>query len=616
MYLLRILDLLALCGLFVQTFLAWVFVAVLASIRDRDSEKGAIRTFLWAFVALSLALTVMSVRFFRAHDVSSSYFLWADGRWAPLVCYSVYMGLKAWFVWLLVLGSHQLSGRPVPRGLRPALVPLVLSMAAAPILLPGINDLLVLQAPIIVVGALLSLHALRDARARVRLVRGALIGLAITWSIHATAVLVGSNWESNPVLSLNSFIDLGVQLLLGVGLVVCLLEDSHRRRIEAEQEREGLRQSLERDEKLRALGTVVSGVAHELNNPLTVILGHADILRRQAAGHRPATIIKDQAERCRGIVRNLSALAGQSVHPREEVDLEALVRRVVSGLPERATREGRHVVQRVASDLRGSVDRVGIEQVLANLIGNGLQAGPPGSVVTVRGARSGDRIELTVTDEGPGVPAELRERIFEPFFTTKAPGRGTGLGLSIARAIVRGHGGSLSIEDAPSGHGSTFRVRLPCVAATGPEARGRRSATPSPGSRLLVIDDDVAVRTVIREEAELRGWTVREAESAEQALAESLSDADAVLCDLRMPGIGGIGLHDRLAADRPDLLSRVVFFTGDLASPETVGFSTRCERPLVEKPFDFDELFARLGDLSSPDSDGRSERVDRLASGR
>ncbi|MFG0316019.1 MAG: histidine kinase dimerization/phospho-acceptor domain-containing protein, partial [Planctomycetota bacterium JB042] len=368
MYLLRILDLLALCGLFVQAFAAWVFVAVLASIRDRDSERGAIRTFVWAFVALSLALTVMSVRFFRAHDVSASYVRWADGLWAPTVCYSLYMGMKAWFVWLLVLGSHRLSGRPEPRWLRPALPPLVVSMAMAPLAIPGIDALLLFQAPVVVAGSLLSARALREARARVRLVHGALIGLAVTWTIHATAILAGSSGEANPLLSLNSFIDLGVQLLLGIGLVVCLLEDSHRRRIEAEQEREGLRQSIERDEKLRALGTVVSGVAHELNNPLTVILGHADILRRQVAGHRPATIIKEQAERCRGIVRNLSALAGQSVHPREEVDLEALVRRVVAGLPERVTHEGRHVVQRVAGGLRGSVDRIGIDQVGEHLL--------------------------------------------------------------------------------------------------------------------------------------------------------------------------------------------------------------------------------------------------------
>ncbi len=600
-FLLRVLDLLALVGLFVQAFVAWVFVALFASIRRRVPQT-AFRTFLWAFVALAVALSAMSARFFRAHDVASSYQVWVDGQPLPVLCYALYTALKFLFGALLVRGSLELGGRSEPRWHAPARAALVAAGAAAPLVLPAVDDLLVLQAPVMVACALLALRALRDlgGEAGLAILRLSLVGLAVSWTVHALAVLESQRPVAHVLLSLNSFLDLGVQLLLGAGLVVGLLQDAHRRLLDAERERERLAREIERGERLRALGTVVSGVAHELNNPLTVILAYAEELERREASRVEAAIVVEQAERCRGIVRNLSALAGQSVHPREELDLEDLVRRVARGLAgARAGDAAERVRIEPMHGLRLAADRIGLEQVLANLLSNALDAGAPAGRVTVGARVEGGEVVLRVTDEGPGVPDELRERIFEPFFTTKAPGRGTGLGLSIAHGIVRGHRGTISVTSRPEG-GAAFVVRLPHEhAGLLPQ---RPAPAPPAGERLLVVDDEPSLRSLVRRMAERRGWAVTEASSAEEALALPLEGVGAVLCDLRMPGIGGAGFCERLRAREPALSERVVYVTGDPYAPEAVAFQHRCGRPLLHKPFEEAELFDLLAEAAGSDA--------------
>ena len=599
MFLLRILDLFALITLFMQAFLAWVFVVVLASIRERDSTQAAFRSYLRAFLALSVGLTALSLRFLRGRDVSDFSGAWEDGQLSAILCYVLYMGSKGLFAAWLVSGSYQLSSRGTPRWLRAACWPLVAILALVPVVVASIDDLLLIQAPVMIAGALFASHALRPLHSigsGQRIVNASLLGMALAWALHAGVVISDRWFDMQPVLSMNSLIDLGVQVALGIGLVVVLLENSHRRALEAEQERERLRQMLERDAKLRALGTVVSGVAHELNNPLTVILGHAELLLREDPARPGAQVISDQAERCRGIVRNLSVLAGQSDHPRQTIELEDLARRVVRDLPGELCSQGQRV--RV-EDMRGltcCADRIGLEQVLENLLVNALHASPAGGTVTLRGRADASGVDLRVIDEGPGVPRELRERLFEPFFTTKAPGEGTGLGLSIVHAIVRAHGGTLEVLEGPAGRGAEFRVHLPDgspLPDVTPESPVE-APTQVNARSLLVIDDDAAVRAVVRAQAERRGWQVREAASAEEALALTLTEAGALLCDLRMPGMGGAGLHARLADEEPELLGRLVFFTGDRASPDTAEFSRTCACPLIEKPFDFDELFEVL----------------------
>ncbi|MCC7011678.1 MAG: response regulator [Planctomycetes bacterium] len=603
MFLLQRIDFIALLGLMVQTFVAWVFVAIFASLRKRGTMSQAFDAFYFAFIALSASLTIVSVRFFQAFDVAEPRSFWVDGGWPAMLSYATYQALKGVFAVQLLRGAHLLAGRTPPASLALAWRPLLLVMAVPAFFIDSVTPLLALQAPVIVGAALWALRTLARSRSDHsgwRVVRWALIGLAASWTVHGVSALTSDFLPGmSKLLALNSFIDLAVQILLGSGLIISVMHEDHRRVLLAEQEREQLRRTLERDDRLRALGTLVSGVAHELNNPLTVILGYADELSHGASSEQAARIVGEQAERCRGIVRSLSALAGPAVHPRRELEVQELVERVVRGLGPDLAAERRLVIEPMGG-LRMHVDRIGMEQVLTNLIVNALHVTPHSGRVTIAASATARGVELTVTDQGPGVPSDLRARLFEPFFTTKEPGKGTGLGLSIAHAVVRGHGGTILIEDGPKRVGACFRVVIPPATDVG---LAQREPTPqlSVVRSLFVIDDDESVRSVVRLHAERRGWKVREAESVEAALAqrERFDGADVVLCDLRMPGLGGIGLFERLEREDPAALARVVFASGDLASPEVVQFARHCRRPLLHKPFDFDELFTTLG-RSSP----------------
>lgn len=596
MFLLESLELIALIGLFVQTFTAWILAALLASLRPRTQAPAAYGHFLRAFTALALALSLMALRYFRAHDVGGEVGFWRDGAFPSTAVYVLYQGLKALFGLSLLRGCLSLAERPESVWARRMHWPVVLGLAATPLLTRNVHYLLVLQAPILVACALAALRALRDSRGPnpgLRLVRVALVGLAAAWVVHAVAA---GTIEFLPAmrypLGLNSLVDLAVQIALGAGLLVGLVQEAHDRTRRAEREREELRRALDRDEHLRALGTLVSGVAHELNGPLTVILGHSELLAAASGADPSLRVVLEQAERCRGIVRNLSALAGQTLHPRRDLGVAEVLERVERGLAPEERARGQRLVVLVPPGLRVHADQAGLEQVLTNLVVNALQASPANGRVELEARADGRTVEFRVRDEGPGVPTEVRERLFEPFFTTKGPGRGTGLGLSIAHAIVRAHGGALTVEDVPGGRGALFRVRIPPADHTPPPPRARR-ATHANERSLLLVDDEPSVRQVLRRHAEARGWRVSEASSAEDAL-RGIAEADAVVCDLRMPGMGGMGLHDLLARDQPSLLARVAFMSGGLADPEMTSFQDRCRRPILTKPLDFDELFAVL----------------------
>jgi nitrogen-specific signal transduction histidine kinase/CheY-like chemotaxis protein len=379
---------------------------------------------------------------------------------------------------------------------------------------------------------------------------------------------------------------------------------SERRR--AETERDQLQARLSQSVRMEALGRLVSGVAHELNNPLAAILTFSEQLLAEHTSNEtagPLGTIREQARRARAIVRDLLTFVRRREERREEADLLVLVDRTVRALEADLSRQSVQLTVEVEQGLPPlTCDPPAVEQVLTNLLDNAARAAPGGTVHLRVSSRHGG-LGIEVEDSGPGIPPAHLARIFEPFFTTRGTGEGTGLGLSVSLGIVQQHGGELWAENRDPGPGARFSAWLPLGAPAAPDTRqsGRWKTGPepaaAPGGRLLIIDDEPSVRSSLRRYFERRGWRVEEAAEGTAGLAKLLATRpgnlfDLVICDLRMPGLSGKEVHQWLSSARPELLNRLVFASGDTASPETAAFLNSIPCPVLEKPFELAELAA------------------------
>jgi PAS domain S-box-containing protein len=371
-------------------------------------------------------------------------------------------------------------------------------------------------------------------------------------------------------------------------------------------------QALRQSEKLVALGRLVSGVAHELNNPLASILHFAEDLlddERTAEDLEALSIIRDQARRSRAIVRDLLAFVRMRETPREPVRLADALQASIRALKPAVQEIGATLVAEVSdSDIVALTDRAGLQQIVTNLVMNGAQASGRGGDVSFRADIGETELHIIVEDSGPGIPSDVMERIFEPFFTTKPLGEGTGLGLSVTLGLVQHVGGRINVENRDGDtRGARFTVVLPIDAAEGPEARETVPVLRSPasvaaragrpGPRVLVIDDEPTIRLGLRRFFTRRGWRVDEAADGAEGLSSLLAERfeyAAVVSDLKMPGCSGIELHDRVAAVAPELLDRIVVSTGDVASPEAAEFVRRTRCKVLQKPFELRSLEAIL----------------------
>ena len=378
--------------------------------------------------------------------------------------------------------------------------------------------------------------------------------------------------------------------------------EAHAAELEAEvtarnREIETQREALFQTEKIAAMGQLLAGVSHELNNPLSTIVGYTQLLRLRAGSGPMAEQlekIEKSAERCTRIVTNFLALARQYPPERQIIHLNQLVDEAVELLAYPLRIDGVVVVRRLASDLPQLwADPHQIQQVVVNLLTNAHQALRDVStsrrlVLTTRYERVEDRIVLEVADSGPGVAADVRGRIFDPFFTTKAPGQGTGLGLSLCRGIIDAHEGTLRLEPTPGG-GATFVIDLPAGAPADTADAGRAAPRPeaTPTRTILVVDDEPDVAELLAETLLLDGHRVDTANSGAAALTR-IRDAsyDLVFSDMKMPGMSGIELYDEIARRWPGLERRMVFVTGDNLNPAIRQFFDRTGAFSVSKPFE------------------------------
>lgn len=353
-------------------------------------------------------------------------------------------------------------------------------------------------------------------------------------------------------------------------------------------------------EKMTVIGQLVSGVAHELNNPLAGVLGYAQLLQQRSPPEeigRGLRRIEGEAERCRRIVQNLLIFARKHKPQKSPVDLNAVVERTLEMREYHLRTDGVDLVRDPDPALpRTMLDENQIQQVLMNLINNAHHA-----LLEVRERRvlrlatrvEAGRILLVVEDTGSGIAPENLSKIFDPFFTTKEVGRGTGLGLSICYGIVQEHNGDIRVESTP-GRGTTFTIALPVVEDPGIRASMVSASIedpPAPAGRILLVDDETSILEVIGDALRIDGHEVVAETSGIAALARLQTERfDLIVSDLRMPQMSGREMFDRLGKVDPRLQRRVVFTTGDTANPETCAFLETAGNPWLQKPFDLDEV--------------------------
>jgi two-component system NtrC family sensor kinase len=361
-----------------------------------------------------------------------------------------------------------------------------------------------------------------------------------------------------------------------------------------------MRVRLMESDRLAAVGELVAGVAHEVNNPLSSISAFAQIMLRDG-GLTPAQrdsldVIKSETMRASQVVKDLLAFARRSEPLREPLDLNLVIQRTLRLRAYQLTTNRIDLEENLSGELPAVIgDARQLQQVCLNLVTNAIQAmatiGHGKLVVTTR-VENGSAV-LEMRDTGPGIPEAAMAHIFEPFFTTKGEGEGTGLGLSVSYGIISAHGGKIEVADTSS-FGTTFRVWLPAAQERADDAEARDSGalmlrSPLTGLRLLFIDDEPVLRTGLEAFGKMRGFTVLTAGDGVEGL-EVLQrySVDAIVCDLRMPGMDGPAFHERLRGERPGLAARTVFVTGDVVM--TNGRLSPIKQPILTKPFAFEKL--------------------------
>lgn len=368
-----------------------------------------------------------------------------------------------------------------------------------------------------------------------------------------------------------------------------------------------LEEQLIQAEKLAAMGQMLAGVAHELNNPLTAILGASELLRDRAGAdentRRQLEMTHRQARRAARIVQNLLEFSRPASAQKRALDLNAVLDRTLQ-LHEHSLR--RNAIQVDFHPSPGLPLTMGdanqLIQVFLNLISNAEQAireVRPSGRIHIRLGKFGLRVFATIQDDGAGIPAEVLPKIFDPFFTTKRPGGGTGLGLSICMSIIREHGGDIEVESLPAG-GAAFTVFLPMaepqpvhrVPTDESSGSGEMMAPTSSllkGRSILVVDDEESIRMLLGEGLTAQGLHVDCVATAEEALSLVLHGKyDAILCDLNLAGTGpnadGYNVAQRLkiaaGMNKPELL----YMSGDVVE-QGAGSSASNSYRRLQKPF-------------------------------
>lgn len=386
-------------------------------------------------------------------------------------------------------------------------------------------------------------------------------------------------------------------------MIVCVGRDlTERRRLE---------QQLIQSDKLSALGQLVAGVAHELNNPLASISGYAQLLMRNRTlpddVRADVEQIRQQADRASRIVRNLLMFAREHKPERLLVQINEVVQSTLSLQAYQLRVDNITVKLELDPELPQTLaDPHQLQQVLLNLITNARQAmSEKGSgTLTIRTQRyesgDGSSIEMIVSDTGIGIPAQYLDKIFNPFFTTKPVGQGTGLGLSICYGIIQEHNGQIWVESR-EGIGTTIFIRLPVISTSATETAPPEQPLEiesGPRQRVLVVDDEETIRHMLqRLLGELGHQTITVGTVDEAMVALATQPFDLVITDLRMPQKSGFDLSEAIRHTYPHLAERIIFISGDTLSTLKPEQKEQLRGKLLSKPFSIPQLAELLRNL-------------------
>ena len=371
---------------------------------------------------------------------------------------------------------------------------------------------------------------------------------------------------------------------------------------EDQTDRRRLQEQLIQSEKMSAIGQLIAGVAHDLNNPLASVVGFSDFLAEAgvpASLEEPLQVIRQEAERAATIVKNLLSFARSQEGERARQSIQVLLDSTLVLLRNQLMAHKVEATLDVEPGLpEVEVNANQIKQVFVNLINNACQAiasDAPSGRIWITAKRVQDVIAVSVTDSGPGIPEDVAVRVFEPFFTTKPEGEGTGLGLSICQGILKEHGGRITLESR-AGSGATFTVELPIGILA---VRAEPAPAPRGDSKplhILVVDDEPHILHYMRATLESWGHSVEVASDGTYALERALAGPfDVIICDLRMPHLSGRDMYMKLVRQDPRVAERIIFATGDTVRGDTLQFLDGLGRPYLHKPFTLAELRAALG---------------------
>ncbi len=357
-------------------------------------------------------------------------------------------------------------------------------------------------------------------------------------------------------------------------------------------EQKKFQEQMQRVDRLAAVGEMAAGIAHEINNALTVIFGKTANGPACAESELRGALaqVEGQAHRIADIVQGVLGFARpRPPHP-EPVALAAVAAKTLDLVRHDLVRQNVDLETSLDADLPPALaDPLQLQQVLLNLFGNALQAmaGSERRWLRVEALGIDDRLALRVGDAGPGIAAEVLPRIFDPFFSTKS--QGSGLGLSVSYAIARAHGGDLQVE-SEVGRGTTFTLFLPTA---GP-------AEPHIIERILLVDDDPEVAEALTAMLAKEGLQVTRAATGAEAMARLESGSwDAVFLDVRLPDVSGPEVYAELSRTRPELAQRVVFVTGGIWRSESRLRQELPPQPILAKPCTQDQVREVLRRLRS-----------------